>query len=136
MTRWKLKFISFAGKITLIKSTLSSFPIHTLSCLAVPKQTLTRMEGMMRAFLWNQSGQSRTYWVSWAKVTIPIDEGGLGIHKLSDSMYGLHGKLAWNIFTGESLWARILFQKYGLRKSGLTSARNCRNLYITIMWLN
>lgn len=40
---WKMKFLSFAGKITLIKF-LASIPIHTLSCMAVPKNVFCRLE--------------------------------------------------------------------------------------------
>lgn len=72
------------------------------------------MEEIMRAFLWNQNGQHRTHWVSWERIVTPLEKGGLGIRKISETMYGLHGKLAWNIFSGESIWAQLLYQKYGL----------------------
>lgn len=39
---WKMKFISFAGNITLVKSVLSSIPIHILSCFVVPKTVIHR----------------------------------------------------------------------------------------------
>lgn len=48
---WKAKILSFAGKITLIKSVLASIPIHTLSCSSVPKSVIRRLEGMMKGFL-------------------------------------------------------------------------------------
>lgn len=85
ITGWKAKFISFAGKATLIKSTLASLPIHTLSCLAIPKKIIAR-EGLMKAFLWNQALRKEVW--QFGK---------------SHTMYGLHGKLAWNIFSGNSL---------------------------------
>lgn len=107
ITGWKSRFISFAGRITLIKSILLSLPIHTLSCLAAPKLTISRMEGLIRAFLWNQNGHSRTHWVSWDNVTTPHAAGRLEIRKISDTTYGLHGKLAWNIFSGDSLWSKL-----------------------------
>lgn len=135
ITGWKAKFISFAGKATLIKSTLSSLHIHTLSCLAIPKHTIARMEGIMRAFLWNQNGQHRTHWVSWERVTTSKEEGGLGIRKICDTMYGLHGKLAWNIFSGESLWARLLYQKYGLQSvHGLRPPRPNSSRLWKVLW--
>lgn len=48
----------------------------------------------MRAFLWNQNGQHRTHWVSWERIVTPLEKDGLGIRKISETMYGLHGKLA------------------------------------------
>lgn len=67
---WKVKFLSFAGKITLIKSVLASIPIHTLSCMAVPKSVIHRLDNMMRFFLWNKHGERRTHWVAWEKVLL------------------------------------------------------------------
>lgn len=132
LTGWKAKFISFAGHITLIKSTLSSLPIHILSCLAISKQIIARMEGLIRTFLWSQNGQNRSHWVSWDKISTPTDTGGLGIRKLSETIYGLHGKLAWNIFPGESLLARLLYEKYGLL--GIHGQHTFRPNYSSRLW--
>lgn len=40
-------------------------------------------------------------------------EGDLGIRSIKDTMEGLQGKLAWSIMKGESIWSRLLLQKYG-----------------------
>lgn len=84
-----------------------------MACIAIPRHTINRMEGLMRSFLWNQRGQNWIHWVTWKKITKPLSEGGLGIHSLSDKIYGLHGKLAWRLLSGNSLWASLIMQKYG-----------------------
>lgn len=116
---WKTRFISFAGKITLINSILASIPVHTMSCMVIPKYLIVRIERLLRTFLWNQCGQSHVQWVSWNKVARPLQEGGLGIRKFSDTIIGLRGKLAWRIIEGKSLWSRILQRKYGVLHGGL-----------------
>lgn len=58
---WKNRFISFAGKIILLKSVLASIPIHTLSCMAVPKSVIQRLENLMKHFLWSQQGQKQIH---------------------------------------------------------------------------
>lgn len=40
-------------------------------------------------------------------------KGGLGLRSLRDTIYGLHGKLAWKVHAGNTLWAKLLRQKYG-----------------------
>lgn len=44
---WHSRYLSFGGKITLIRSVLASLRIHIFSCMAIPKQVLRRMEGLM-----------------------------------------------------------------------------------------
>lgn len=46
-----------------------------------------------------------------------FNEGGLGLRTLKDTVYGLQGKLAWKVFGGHTLWARILRKKYGVDSS-------------------
>lgn len=128
---WKAKFLSFVGKMTLIKSVLASIHIHTFSCMAVPKSVVQRLEEIRRAFLWNQHGQRRTHWVAWDKVCSPYTEGGLGIRTLKDTVYGLQGKLAWKICAGNTLWTRLLRQKYGsIGSSGIFN----RNQSGSLLW--
>lgn len=112
---WKSRYLSFGGKITLIRSVLASLPIHVFSCMAVPLQVQRRIEGLMRTFLWSQQGQSRMNRVSWKRICRPIEEGGLGIKLLTETVHGLHGKLAWKIISHETLWTRLLRQKYGVQ---------------------
>lgn len=112
---WKAKSLSFAGKLTLIKSVLASIPIHTLSCMAVPKSTIQRMENIMKAFIWSQHGQKRLHWVAWKEVCTPFKEGRLGIRSLQDTVYGLQGKLAWKVYAGNTIWTKLLRQKYGTK---------------------
>lgn len=105
---WKSRFLSFGGKITLINSVLASLPLHIFSCMVVPQQIQIRLEGLMRSFLWSQQGQGRMQWVSWRKICRPKHESGLGNRSLSETVYGLHGKLAWKILSQETLWTRLL----------------------------
>lgn len=85
---WKAKFMSFAGNVTVLKSVLASIPIHTLSCMAVPKSVVNRLEYLMNAFLWSQHGQRRLHWVAWEDICSPYGEGGLGIRSLKDTIFG------------------------------------------------
>lgn len=44
---------------------------------------------------------------------MPIAEEGLGLWSMEDTMHALHGKLVWKILSQDSLWTRMLLQKYG-----------------------
>lgn len=49
---WYNQYLSFAGKITLIKSVLSSIPIHILSCMVVPKAIILKVDSLLKNLLW------------------------------------------------------------------------------------
>lgn len=51
---WYARFLSFGAKVTLLKSVLTSLPVHVFSCMAIPKQVQKRLDSLMGAFLWNQ----------------------------------------------------------------------------------
>lgn len=93
---WHTRFLSFGGKITLLKAILSSLPIQLFSCMVIPGK-FENIEKLMSSFLWSQKGQHRTHWVSWRKVCRPESEGGLRVGSIADTIFGLHGKLAWKL---------------------------------------
>lgn len=109
---WKSNVLSSGGRITLIKSVLSSYPIYTLASSAVPKTTLQRMERLIAHFLWGVNSASRTHWVKWASVCTPLQQGGLGIRSMEQIRAGLHAKLMWMAMSGQSLWANFVRAKY------------------------
>ena len=77
---WKRLYLSKGGKVTLIKSTLSSLPTYFLSLMPLPRKVANRMEKLQRDFLWSGiSGDSKLHLVNWAKVYKPLQLGGLGI---------------------------------------------------------
>ena len=51
LTSWKRQYISKGGRLTLIRSTLSSLPIYFLSLFRMPKLVCSRLEKIQRGFL-------------------------------------------------------------------------------------
>ena len=49
---WKMQCISKRGRLTLIRSTLSSMPIYYMSILHMPRSVRLRLEQIQRDFLW------------------------------------------------------------------------------------
>nr|GFA87399.1 RNA-directed DNA polymerase, eukaryota [Tanacetum cinerariifolium] len=48
--KWKLKTLSIGGRLTLIKSVLSSLPLYYMSSFKAPKSILNRLEAIRRNF--------------------------------------------------------------------------------------
>ena len=62
---WKKLYFSKGGKLTLLKSTLSSLPTYYLSLFTIPTHVANKIEKLQRDFLW---GNSKTHMVGRAKV--------------------------------------------------------------------
>ena len=90
---WKRMYLSKGGKVTLIKSSLSSLLSYFLSLLPLPGKVAKSMEKLQRYFLWNGiSGEPKIHLVNWAKVCRPLQVGGLGIRRLENFNSALLGK--------------------------------------------
>ena len=50
LAKWKRQFISKGGRMTLIRSTLSSMPIYLMSLLQIPRVVILRLEKIQRDF--------------------------------------------------------------------------------------
>ena len=83
LSGWKRLYLSKGGRLTLLKSTLSSLPTYYLSLFTVSKAVAMRLECVQRNFLWGSSAKCFKYpLVAWEKVRLPRELGGLGIHNL------------------------------------------------------
>ncbi|XP_050281163.1 uncharacterized protein LOC126722032 [Quercus robur] len=75
---WKQLYLSKGGRLTLLKSTLSSLSTYYLSLFTVPKAVVMRLERIQRNFLWGFSTEFFKYpLVAWEKVCLPRELGGL-----------------------------------------------------------
>ncbi|KAK4709985.1 hypothetical protein R3W88_004498 [Solanum pinnatisectum] len=110
---WHGKFLSYGGKIILIKSVLQSLPLYTLSPLTPPKGTLALIEKHLANFFWGNSQDHKNYhWSSWANLCVPCDEGGIGIRSMEDFSNIFAMKRWWRLRTSDSLWVAFVKQKY------------------------
>ena len=108
---WKKLYLSKGGRLTLLKSTLSSLPTYFLSLFTIPTHVANKIEKLQRDFLW---GDSKTHLLSWDKVCLPIANSGLGIRKLTTFNKALLGKWLWRFGIEENrLWRRVLALKFG-----------------------
>ena len=80
------------GRLTLLKSTLSSLPTDFLSLFTIPPAMADRLERIQRNFLRGSYEKAFKYpLVAWNKVCWPVETGGLGclIKPCMENGYGI-----------------------------------------------
>lgn len=56
---WHNRFLSNAGKETLIKSAVSAMPVFSMNCYKLPTELCTEIDVMISKFWWGSNGNSR-----------------------------------------------------------------------------
>ena len=93
LSGWKCLYLSKGGRLTLLRSTLSSLPRYFLSLFTISKAVAASMECIQRNFLWGSFVGSFKYpLVAWEMVCLPVKLGGLGIRSVASFNQGLLGK--------------------------------------------
>ncbi|KAL2517783.1 Uncharacterized protein Adt_14030 [Abeliophyllum distichum] len=110
---WASRLLSPGGRITLIRSVLSSLPLYLLQILKPPKAVLKKLESIFARFLWDSKDHThRLHWKRWKELCLPTEEGGLGFRRLQDLVDTFSLKLWWLFRSQRSLWAQFLRGKY------------------------
>ncbi|GKA41349.1 putative reverse transcriptase domain-containing protein [Tanacetum coccineum] len=77
---WKNKSLSFAGRLQLCKSVISSLHVYWASVLIIPKGIIYDIQSLIRGFLWCNGEYKRgKAKVAWDDICLPKSEGGLGL---------------------------------------------------------
>ncbi|CAN1178585.1 Putative ribonuclease H protein At1g65750 [Linum perenne] len=104
LSGWKAKTLSFRGRLTLVKSVLSSLPIYYMSMFRAPVGIAKRLENIQCHFLWEGfDEQRRLHLVRWELVKAPKSNGGLGVLDLKSMNSALLAKWSLEV-CGRSDW--------------------------------
>ena len=82
LSGWKCSLLSFAGRLELIKSTLTALHIYWASTYLLHQSFLNTIDRLMRDFFWNKWNGKYTHPITWRTICKPIDHGGLGIQSV------------------------------------------------------
>ncbi|CAN0904245.1 Putative ribonuclease H protein At1g65750 [Linum grandiflorum] len=116
----KAKFLSTAGRETLIHSTMSATPAYLMQSTWLPSSFTRKLDKLNRTFGWGGGGgggseeRRKLSLVNWQNVLLPRDEGGLAIRDARMNNIALLGKAIWKIISGEpTIWVEMVHRKYG-----------------------
>lgn len=98
VSNWKNKLLSYAGRLQLIASILSSMQVYWASVFMLPKAVIKDIDKLLKGFLWCQGELSKgKAKVAWKLICSPKSEGGLGIKNLEQWNEVLMAKHLWNV---------------------------------------
>ena len=90
-----------------------------------------KIERLQRDFLW---GDSKLHLVGWDKVCAPLQNGGLGVRKLTTFNKALLGKWLWRFGNEETrLWRKVVALKFEEEWGGWTSKLG-RRVHRCCLW--
>lgn len=77
LSNWKSKFLSFGGRLILLKYVLSSIPVYFLSFFRAPTGIISSIESLFKNFFWGGGEDiKKIAWVNWNSVCLTKEEGG------------------------------------------------------------
>lgn len=72
---WERHTLSAGGRLTLIKSVLTSMPLYLLQVIQAPKTVLKHLNKLFARFFWGTAeAQQQIHWAKWNKVCYPVME--------------------------------------------------------------
>lgn len=114
LARWKANYLSFGGRITLIKATLSSLPIYYLSSFKIPEGVAAKIERLQSHFLRKGQEESKPHLINWKIMSGGKKHGGLDLGGIVKTNIVLLGKWLWRFsLEQQSLWVVVIWSKFG-----------------------
>jgi hypothetical protein len=135
---WQGNFFSYGGKEVLIKAVTQAIPTYSMSLFKLPTGFCNDLSGMTSKFWWgSKDGKRKISWISWKRMCLPRNLGGLGFKDLALFNQALLAKQAWRVFSSpDSLAAKFLKAKYFNQGDFLTATAKvgCSHIWRSLMW--
>eukprot|EP00253_Pinus_taeda_P011269 PITA_11269 len=104
LTCWSHRYLSRAGRLTLIKSVLEATPIFWMALAWIPRNILAKLQQLCNRYLWAGNQDKHTFsWIGWNKIALPKKWGGWGLKELPIFAKALAGKMGIS-----SIWKALL----------------------------
>ncbi|CAL1357332.1 unnamed protein product [Linum trigynum] len=103
---WKVRTLSYAGKLQLISAVISSITQYWMGIIQLPAKVIKMVEMACSDFLWSSEEEGKRAKVIWSMVARPKKEGGLGFKDLRSWNMACLVRHLWAISSNSSsLWA-------------------------------
>ncbi|XP_071713547.1 uncharacterized protein [Rutidosis leptorrhynchoides] len=137
LSEWKMRTMSFGGRLVLLKSVLNSLPLYYFALYRAPPCVLKLLESVRRNFFWGGDfSGSKISWVKWTHTCMSYGVGGLNIGSLKGKNLALLGKWWWRFKTETNcLWTKIIQSIYGI-DGGLRSGDGLARRSTSGIWNN
>ena len=115
MAGWKSKLLSYAGRVELIRSTLSTIHLYWAAVFLIPQSTLNALDRQVRDFFWNKWSPHYIHPIAWDSIYQPISCGGLGIRSFAGTAKAALLRQLWNVIQNKqtcwNLWIKAKYLK-------------------------
>ncbi|XP_074300104.1 uncharacterized protein LOC141631314 [Silene latifolia] len=111
---WGARQLSYAGRLTLVTSVLSTLHSYWASMFLIPVGIMNKIEATCRNYLWGGSDNYlKAPKVNWEQCCCSKEEGGLGIQAAKTWNKALLGKYIWWVASKKDhLWVRWISHVY------------------------
>ena len=111
---WKAKFISKAGRETLIKKVAQVILTYSMGIFKISKALCDTINSTLAKYWWGQTkNEKKIHWINWKKLCNPKEMGGMGFRDIHALNLALLEKQAWRlIHQNHSLFFRVYKARY------------------------
>lgn len=129
---WTARFLSYAGRVQLIKSVIFGIQTYWCQIFMIPKKVLKLIQAACRSFLWTgHVGASKRALVAWENICLPKSSGGFNIIDVAIWNQAAICKFLWNLSQKQDkLWIKWVHIYYVKQRNLITMKAPAQSSWI------